>query len=161
MARGPLSRRATISMGAKGRSACFRSRGSKTIRIGCAIRLEVAIIVSGLIREKKKKKIFGRKRRTLRLIPRGFFSPSRTRSNLPMLAVLSRVVATVRSISCLRWLREGGFGVADEVGAVGAEEELERARFWRCWRSFLAIRALRASRRSFSGLAFVSVSKRC
>ena len=69
MARRPLSRRATISMGAKGRSACFRSRGSKTIRIGCAIRLEVAIIVSGLIREKKKKKIFGRKRRTLRLGP--------------------------------------------------------------------------------------------
>ena len=62
MARRPLSRRATISMGAKWRSACFRSRGSKTIRIGCAIRLEVAIIVSGLIRRREReKKIFGRK----------------------------------------------------------------------------------------------------
>ena len=39
---------------------------------------------------------------TLRLTPRGFFSPSSMRSNLPMLAVLARVIASERSNSPFR-----------------------------------------------------------
>ena len=41
-------------------------------------------------------------KRTLRLTPFNFFSPSSFLSNLPMLAVLVLVVASVLSISCFR-----------------------------------------------------------
>ena len=42
---------------------------------------------------------------TFRLIPRSFFSPSSRLSNLPMLAVLVRVMAKVFSISSFRCWR--------------------------------------------------------
>lgn len=66
---------------------------------------------------------------TLRLSPRGFFSPSSWRSNFPILAVLIRVVARAWSISFLRSVK------GPEVCA----------RFCNLCRSFFAIRALRSS----------------
>lgn len=76
------------------------------------------------------------KESTLRFIPRGFFSPSNCRSNLPILAVLARVVASVRSISCLRSLDDW---------------PVEWERFWSFCFSFFAVRALRSSRAIFLG----------
>lgn len=73
------------------------------------------------------------------MTPLSFFSPSSFLSNLPMLAVAVRVVASVRSMSCLRSSRSVLLAPC------------ARARFPSFCLSFLATRALRASRASFDG----------
>jgi hypothetical protein len=74
---------------------------------------------------------------TFRFTPFIFFSPSNFLSKRPMLAVLPRVVANVRSISIFLDSRS-------EVPAA-------RLTFCRCWRSFLATRDFLSSRAAFAG----------
>jgi hypothetical protein len=74
--------------------------------------------------------------RTLRFTPFDFFSPSKTLSNLPKLAVLTREVASVLLISFFRCSLDRGPATAPSPWA--------RERFCAICRSFLATRVFRS-----------------
>lgn len=79
----------------------------------------------------------GGSERTLRFTPFNFFSPSRTLSNLPMLAVLTREVASVLFISFFRW--------SFVEGPAAVLSPWARAVFCAIRRSFLTTRAFRSA----------------
>lgn len=87
--------------------------------------------------------------RTLRFTPFSFFSPSKTLSNLPMLAVLTREVASVLLISFFRCSLGGGPATALSPWA--------RAVFCAICRSFLATRAFRSALATLEGSWSTSV----
>jgi len=88
-------------------------------------------------------------KRTLRFTPFDFFSPSKTLSNLPMLAVLTREVASVLLISLFRCSLDEGPETAPSPWA--------RAVFCAICCSFLAIRAFRSALATLEGSCSMSV----
>lgn len=95
----------------------------------------------------------GNSGRTLRFTPFNFFSPSRALSNLPMLAVLIREVASVLLISPLR--------CSLDEGPAAALSPCARAIFCVIRRSFLVTRAFRSTLAILEGSWSMSVELLC